>query len=341
MKITLVSTHSFPLPTITHTGDDVILHLATALTKLGNEVKLCAPEGTDFPDLLPMRASYGKYPPSSQECELEALDNHLETFVQQDIIHDFSNTKCIVQKLNEKGYTNTCCTLMGGPWLLGWQPLNLCAWSRAHRERIMRGATDYENTPTPDLAGANGYPVDKVHVVNGGVDTEFYHPSYHKKDYYLWLNRWHPVKGYKQAIEFAHSTGEKVILAGEHPDNLLFDYEKKCCFEAIELTQNATNIKFEFLPKDPDHHITKRRLYQEAIALLYPVQFQEPFGLSMAEALACGTPVIGHSYYGSCPEVVGECGLGADIETCRKRAVDKFDISVMAKNYLQVYQGIK
>lgn len=361
MKIGLITTHSFPVPYKTHTGDVVIADLAKAFDEMGHEVTFYAPDGSYCPPhgaQLTMPCSYGKYPPSGEDCEQECFNLHYKSLMNQDIVHDFSISKTITKNLYNLGRKSIISTIMGGAWIHSYSPYNLVTWSQSHRDRVIRGATDYEGTPTPDLAGANGYPVKEVRVVNGGIDTNWYTPTYDKKNFLLWVNRWHPAKGYKMAIDIAKKTGLELVMAGEHPDNEMFEYQKQCALEAIELAKGVPNIKFEWLPLDPNHHIAKRELYRRAKALLYTVQFCEPFGLSQVEALACGTPVIGINY-GSVSEVVQDSITGYVRENnldslfaaismidninpkiCREQAVCRFDIKVMAKNYLTQYEYI-
>ncbi len=147
-------------------------------------------------------------------------------------------------------------------------------------------------------------------------------------------------------------------MAGEHPDNEMFEYQKNCALEAEQLVKNIPNVELVWLPKDPDHHLVKRDLYRNAKAFLYTVQFHEPFGLSQAEAMACGTPVIGTNF-GSIPEVVENNRTGfvynntpSNLEAacrrvfkinrqeCRNRAVNYFDCKTMAKSYLEKYISI-
>jgi glycosyltransferase involved in cell wall biosynthesis len=362
MKIGIVATHSFPIPSPTHTGDVVILDLAKSLDEMGHTVNLYAPEGTHCTSkgkVFPMRASYGKYPPAGEDCEQECFNNHAESLRNEDIVHDFSVTKRIVQSLYNECRKNIISTIMGGAWMQSQQPHNLIVWSESHRDRVIRGATDYENTPTPNLAGINGNPVKEAHIVNGGIDTEYYCPTYEKKNFLLWMNRWHPVKGYSRAIEIARLCPDiEIVLAGEHPDREMFDYQKQCALEAVKLAEGLPNVKFEWLPADPHHHEAKRALYQQAKALLYTIQFNEPFGLSQVEALACGTPVIGTNY-GSVPEVISDGVTGFVCEndvqkfieairkidninpqTCREHAVRRFDRRVMANSYLTQYNEV-
>ena len=358
MKVAIVATHSFPIPPPTHTGDVVILDLAVALHGLGHEVTMYAPAGTKAPGrLLSMPASLGKSAPSSEDCEQQCFNDHQTALRTEDIVHDFSITKRIAETLASEGRP-TVSTPLGGVWAHPAPPLNICVWSEAMRQRGLRGATDYEGTPTPGMGGPPQRPIKDAHVVYGGIDTDWYTPEGPKESFFLWMNRWHPAKGYRQAIDLASATGIELVMAGEHPDNEMFEYQRNCALEAVELAKGLSNVRFCWLPADPDHHTAKRELYRQARALIYSVKFQEPFGLSQVESLACGTPVIGVGY-GSVPEVIdhGETGfvvgdsiaeLAAEVQRignidpriCREEAVRRFDRRVMAENYLAEYQAV-
>ena len=364
MKIGIVSTHAWPIPNPARTGDIYVLDLAIALQAAGHDVTMFSPEGTQFSNVRHIPCAHGKYPPSSIECESKAYDLHKHELATMDIVHDVTQSKLVAHYVNKHG-GKTCCTINGGPWREPmYQPPNLIVQSKAQRERILRGATDYENTPTPDLGGPPGIKVADAHVVYDGIDTDFYCPSdYAKDDHVLWLNRWHPTKGYALAIEFAKAhPGIKLLIAGESPANETSDYQRQCAIDAARLALGAPNISFQWLPGDPEHNIVKRELYRRAIALIYTTQFQEPFGLSQVEAMACGTPVIA-TRFGSIPEIINHgvtghiCTQDADIlgriadgvkwardaaigPTIRAEAVARFDKAVMAQNYLAEYEAI-
>jgi glycosyltransferase involved in cell wall biosynthesis len=339
----------------------VILDLADSLDALGHEVTLYAPEGTRPPPhgrVLPMPCSFGKYPPSSQDCETACFNQHAGELLHEDIVHDFSVTKQIAETLHSRGMTHVISTPLGGQWAHPDPPVNIVVWSHAMRARGLRGASDYEGTQFHQWIGPPQRPIKDAHVVYGGVDTSLYTPDYAKKGFFLWMNRWHPAKGYQVAIELARRTDIELVMAGEHPDRELFTYQRDCALEAVRLATGLPNVRFEWLPADPHHHDAKRELYRQARALLYTVQFQEPFGLSQAEALASGTPVIGIGM-GSVPEVVSHGRTGfvcendvADViravdkidqispQDCRREAVERFDRKVMAQNYLAEYEAI-
>lgn len=366
MKIGIVATHSWPVPTPVHTGDVVILDLAIALTELGHEVVMFAPSGTKAPrKLCEMPASLGASTPSAYECEVACWNAHRSALLSCDIIHDFSIEKNIAERTMADDRP-AISTLLGGNYDRPRNGRNACVWSSAMRGRALKGQTDYWGTPTPDLAGPPTQSLADAHVVYGGVDTEFYCPSNEAKgSHYLWLNRWHPVKGFRQAIQLAKETGIELVMAGEHPDNMRWDSEKAFAWEAQALAKGHDNIDFWWLPgEDEAHHIQKRDFYRHARALLYPVQFQEPFGLSMVEAMACGTPVIGNNL-GSVPELISGTGTVCEIavdwhyaladdgkrlvswdghlaspDDCRAEAVTRFSRKAMAERYLVEYQAV-
>lgn len=361
MKIGIVSTHSHPIPTPTHTGDIVIVDLAEALAELGHEVTLYSPEGTRVPSggkVLSMPCANGTSTPSPLECEQACFNEHSSSIMEQDVIHDFSITKFIAETLLRSGKTNVVSTPMGGMWEHPHPPVNMVCWSNEMRSRGLRGVSDYDGSPIVGMGPPPTTPINDAHVVYGGIDTSWYTPTYEKDSFFLWMNRWHKAKGYDVAIELAKATGIELVMSGEHPDREWHDVQRECVAEAQDLASGLPNIRFEWLPADLDHHLAKRDLYRRAKALLYTVQFQEPFGLSQVESLACGTPVIG-TRFGSVPEVV-EDGLTGyvrsnsidDLATalplidfinpvdCRNQAVKRFDKSVMAKSYLIEYQSV-
>jgi glycosyltransferase involved in cell wall biosynthesis len=303
MRICLIATHSFPIPGPVHSGDVVILDLAHGLTELGHDVTLCAPDGTAWPRLIPMRPSFGRFPPSADECELEAWMRHRDAFMAFDFVHDFSVSKRITVAMNYAGRRNTCVTLMGGPWRSPEPPHNLVCWSRSHRDRVLRGATDYEGTTMPTVGGKPGRPVAHADFVYGGIDQSFYCPSdVTRGEFLLWLGRWNRARGYREAIVDAIQRGHQLVLAGEHPDNEVFADERACAEEAQRMAKGHGNIHFSWLPKDPDHHTAKRELYRTCREYLFQPLFHEPFGLSQVEARACGATVRGNEM-GSIPEV--------------------------------------
>ena len=361
MRIGLIGTHFYPIPSPCHTGAYLIIDLAHCLAEMGHDVSLFAPVGSKIPPgvkLFEMPTSNGIGVPSPTDCEQQCFNMHSNVFYNLDIIHDFSITKRIAEIFYNENRKNVVSTLLGGNWDHPDPAYNIICQSLSMKERGMRGATDYENTPTPDFSGKTYKPIKDAHVVFDGINTDWYVPTYNKKDYFLWLGRWHEVRGYRMAIDIAKEAGIKLIMAGEHPDREKFEYQKNCAYQAIDLATDLPNISFEWLPPDPNHHKVKRVLYQEAKALINTVQFQEPFGLQQPEAMACGTPVVG-TRYGALQETIANGVTGylcenntqdfirainmignIDPKICREHAVMRFDRHIMAKAYLAEYKAV-
>ncbi|MGH2645320.1 MAG: glycosyltransferase family 4 protein, partial [Chitinophagaceae bacterium] len=131
-----------------------------------------------------------------------------------------------------------------------------------------------------------------ANVYNGIKATDFTFRERPRGDYLLFLGRIHPDKGTWEAIQIALQSKKQLIMAGIIQDKKYFD-------EKIKSHINQDQICFigEAGPEKRDE------LLGNALALLHPIQFAEPFGLSVAEAMMCGTPVIAFDK-GSMPELI-------------------------------------
>jgi len=361
MKIGIVATHFYPIPSPKHSGEFFILDLVHCLVEMGHEISLFAPVGTKCIEgvtLFEMPCSNGADTPSGEVCEQQCFEMHAEVFRNLDVIHDFSIRKRIAEILYAEGKRNVISSPLGGVWDHPNPSYNIVCSSVNMKDRALRGATDYENTSVPYFGVKSYDPIKNAHVIYYGINTDWYTPTYAKKDYFLWLGRWHEVRGYRMAIEIAKQSGINLIMAGDHPDRLSCNYQKKCAYQAIDLASDVPNIIFEWLPADPYHHEAKREMYRSAKAFINTVQFQEPFGLQQPEALACGTPVI-CTRIGALPEVISHGITGylcdnnvedfvsalklidnIDPKVCREHAVMRFDRHIMAKSYLAEYEMI-
>ena len=192
-------------------------------------------------------------------------------------------------------------------------------------------------------------------VVYHGIPIDRFTPVTDKSDYLFTIGRISPEKGQHLSIEIAKRTGRNLVIAGE-----VHSFDDAYWREMIEPHIDGDQIQFVG-PKTDEEKIP---LYQNAAAFIFPLQWSEPFGLIMIEAMACGTPVIAYSR-GSVPEVVkdGETGFviketgnkEEDLEAmvqavnnigsispvaCRKRVEDNFSIRQEAENYLRIYGRI-
>ena len=185
-------------------------------------------------------------------------------------------------------------------------------------------------------------------VVRNAVDVASFPFSTQKDDYLLCLNRVAPEKGTHLAIEAARRAGRKLIIAGK-VDPVDRDYYEA----AVKPRVDGRDVVFL---GEADQR-TKRELYARAACVLMPICWDEPFGLVMVEAMACGTPVIAFAR-GAAPELIvdGETGFLVDdvdsmlealgkIDTiepdcCRQHVEANFDVPVMVEGYLRLYREI-
>lgn len=162
----------------------------------------------------------------------------------------------------------------------------------------------------------------------------------------VFLGRLDKIKGVHIAIEVAKKVNRKLLIAG----NISDDLGEKEYFEK-EINPHIDNKQIVYLGEVNDKQ--KNQILGQSLSLLMPIQWNEPFGIVMIEAMACGTPVIAFPK-GSVPEVVDNGITGFvvddidgmiqavhDIQSidrieCRKRAFEKFDVSVIAEQYLQI-----
>jgi glycosyltransferase involved in cell wall biosynthesis len=155
-----------------------------------------------------------------------------------------------------------------------------------------------------------------------------------------------PQKAPDLAVEAAHAAGLPIVVAAKYTEPA----ERRYFQQRVRPLLGPGDVWFgEADAKD------KRDLLSRARCLVFPIQWEEPFGLVMIEAMACGTPVVALGR-GSVPEVVDHGVTGwicqrpaqlarrivaaerIDPAACRQRAEQLFDISQMVTGYEQIYQ---
>jgi len=180
------------------------------------------------------------------------------------------------------------------------------------------------------------------------ADRFQFYPQPDNPPYLAFLGRMSVEKGPHLAIEIAKRTGWKLKMAGK------IDFDNRAFFER-EVEPHIDGQQIEFLGEAD--HAMKNQLMGGATAVLFPITWREPFGLVMAESMACGTPVIAMAL-GSAPEVIadGETGfLCRDVEecvaavariseldrrACRDRASTHFSVQRMVDGYEAVYRQL-
>ena len=216
--------------------------------------------------------------------------------------------------------------------------------------RIIPVYKKYNNsTHYVSISDADRSPeLDYTATVHHGIDlAQFtFNPLPSKGDYILYFGRIHHDKGTKEAVEIAKALNMRIIIAGIIQDQEYFNDHVKPF-----LNEGEVEYVGSVGPEKRDELLGNAKL------LLHPINFNEPFGLSIIEAMACGTPVVAFNK-GSMPELItnGENGFLVNnsdeaIErikeidnisrmNCRKVVEEKFSKESMAKKYIDVYKKI-
>lgn len=336
LKIGMVAPPWFTLPPHGYGGTEAVAaSLVDQLVIMGHEVTLVAAgnPGTKAQHYI---RSY-EQPPSHllgsdamPELVLAAEASRALADLDLDLIHDHSAAGPLLARGRQ---LPTVVTMHGpvagsnGEYFRRLGPtVDIIAISDAQREQA------------PDL--------NWVGTVHNAVDVASFPFRRDKSDIVLWIGRFSPDKGAHLAIEVARKAGKRIVLAGklsEAPEREYFDRAVK------PLLGSDTDFVGEA------DAVLKRELFAMASCLLSPIQWEEPFGMVMVEALACGTPVVS-TRRGSVPEIVrhGRTGFIADgidelaaavrsadridPAECRRDAEERFDLPVMAAGYERIYR---
>ena len=189
-------------------------------------------------------------------------------------------------------------------------------------------------------------------VVHNGVPIDRYPFTTDKDDYLLFVGRSNREKGPEVAIEAARRLGRPLVLAMKINER----HEREYWEEVLRPLIAAGPADIEVV-QNPDHE-RKAELMARAAAVVVPIQWPEPFGMVMAEANACGTPVVAFDM-GAAAEVISHGKTGFVVppgdldafcaaidrtkellpEDCRAYAAERFSVQRMVANYEKVYEA--
>lgn len=197
------------------------------------------------------------------------------------------------------------------------------------------------------ISNADRHPdLEYLATIYHGIPLEEFTLPKQRGEYLLYFGRIHPEKGTAEAIEVAHRASRPLVIAGIIQDQNYFDQQ---------VAPHIDDDRVRYIGSiGPDE---RNRVLGGAFSLLHLINFAEPFGLSMIEAMACGVPVIGRGL-GSVPEVVkhGKTGFVVDTieeavdalgevnklkpESIRGYVSDNFSRERMVEEYIRVYQEV-
>jgi glycosyltransferase involved in cell wall biosynthesis len=188
--------------------------------------------------------------------------------------------------------------------------------------------------------------LDYAATIHHGIDMDEFSVERDPGDYLLFFGRIHPDKGTVEAIDVAERVGMPLTIAGIVQDRDYFEQLVEPRVDGVRVTYVGA--------VGPDR---RGRLLGGARALLHLVNFDEPFGFSVVESMACGTPVVA-SRRGSMPEIVrdgengflvesGEAAVAAvraaatlDRAAVRASVEQRFDVNRMVDDYLALYRRV-
>ncbi|RFZ95254.1 glycosyltransferase family 4 protein [Mucilaginibacter conchicola] len=187
--------------------------------------------------------------------------------------------------------------------------------------------------------------LDYIATVYNGLDTADFKLTEKPQNYLLYFGRIHHDKGAAEAIEIAKKANKQLLIAGIIQDD---NYWR----EKIEPHLNDQIVYVGSAGPEK-----RNELLGNALALLHPINFAEPFGMSVAESMLCGTPVIAFNK-GSMPELIEHEQTGFLVNTvdegvdvinnipsinrqyCHDSAASKFSKEKMAEDYFKLYERI-
>jgi len=342
IRVAQVAPNIFPTPPLHHGGTERVVHdLSVALRNLGVQVTLFAPSDSatdiprvgDHPSLAALEAREGRVAPgvpaALEALQMEALARRLDAF---DIVHchgEFAHAAILGAR--------RC------------RSLTTVHWRVDERDRALFFA-GFPDLPVAAISAAQaaGVPAaNRAGIVHHGIARDRYALNTDPEGHLAFVGRMTDQKRPDTAIRVARAAGLPIRLAGTvdagNPD--YFDRAVRPL-----LGEDAVYV-------GPVDDAAKGRLLGNARALLFPIDWPEPFGLVMIEAMACGTPVIAWDR-GSVPEIVEDGVTGfivaseaeavaaihrvgdLDRARVRRRFEERFTAERMASDYLAIYRRL-
>lgn len=338
MKILITADPELPVPPIFYGGVERLIDgLITQYSRSGHEVFLLANPGSTSKDAEHIY----KWPALSSRGWLNIFNNAFQLFqiynkTKPDIVHGFSRLL----------YTYPLLLTSNVPFVQTYgrriNPYSTCMAS-------IIGGTRMNFTAAADHMLNHLRDRSRFAVVYNFTMVDYFTPLENPpKEHLMFLGRIEDIKGTKECIEVALATNNKLIIAG----NIQPGHE--AYFDAY-IKPYLSNPLIEYI--GPVNDDQKRYYLQRAKALLFPIKWEEPFGMVMAEAMSCGTPVVAFRR-GSVSEIIKHSDTGfivanvnemiksveqihnIDRIKVRQDCVNRFSLEVIAQQYLYLFEKI-
>ena len=334
LRIALTADPELPVPPQLYGGIERIIDLlAQGLVARGHEVTLFAhPDSSTAGRLLP-------WPGAASQSKTDTLRNMAELArhvagARFDVLHSFSRIAYLAPLLPFRL-----------PKVMTYQRA-ISSRTVALGHRLSRGSLEF--TAISEWMMRDVRAIGRWSMVPNGVPLETYtfRAEVAPDAPFVFLGRIEEIKGPHLAIELARRCGRKLIIAGNIPD------EKRSWVEG-HVMPHVDGDRVRYI--GPVNDRQKNELLGQAAAFLMPILWDEPFGIVMAEALACGTPVLG-TRRGAVPEVVDDGVTGfvrdtldelvaaaADLPAidrgaCRRAVEQRYSESAVVTGYEAVYR---
>jgi glycosyltransferase involved in cell wall biosynthesis len=302
LKVAVLSPVWFPVPPTGYGGIELVVSLlADGLADAGHEVTLFA--SGDSLTKASLRYVFERAPSELIGRSLPELRHAMACYRRADefdVINDHSGiTGAALGGLVDTPVLHT----VHGPLDTHDAQDAYGAIAETSRGVGLISISENQRRPMPDLPWAATIP--------NAIDLSLYPCKPHPGDYLLFLGRFSPDKGAHRAVAVAMELDMPLKLAGKNRE----PKERQYFAEFIEPHLGHGGI--EYLGEVT--HGQKVELLQDARATLFPIEWEEPFGLVMIESMACGTPVIATSH-GAVPEVIEHGVSGIIVDNYRQMA---------------------
>jgi glycosyltransferase involved in cell wall biosynthesis len=336
MRVALIASPFISVPPKRYGGTELfIAQLAEGLTRLGIDVVVYANGGSTVRAELRWLYKNDEWP-----IDGELYSSLKEMTHTSWAIHDCWNSADVIHLNNAPG--------------LGFSRRRGPRWVyTVHHPHLAALSEFYSNFPMVEFVCISRFqqskePLKRVRTIHHGIDMRCYKLQRRKSGYLSFLGRIAPVKGLHNAIEIAKRAGVPLKIAGEVQPMFRSYFDAK-------IKPHLDGKQIEFLGEAG--LALKNELLGNSMAMLFPIEWDEPFGLAMIESMATGTPVIAFPG-GSVAEVVKEgvsgwiCGgidaavrrvqQAASLEPASVRAwaEENFSMQRMVQDYLALYREL-